>query len=160
MSSLQQTKEQQRAKAAWEAVSEIKSKSKETKEGYSTQAKNFPMMTMTNGLGQSLAFLRAKGKAEHNKAFYQHVSAWVTKEIFNVSDEKLLERLLDSDSNFYRRATTEALAFAVWLKRFAEAELDDKKTNRPAAQDVSETDDAEAEGVGGEPQAQAQKEQE
>ena len=160
MSSLQQTKEQQRAKAAWEAVSEIKEKSKETKEGYSTQAKNFPMMTMTNGLGQSLAFLRAKSKAEHNNAFYQHISAWVTREIFNASNEKLLERLLDSDSNVYRRATTEALAFAVWLKRFAEAELDEKKPSQFAAQNVSGTNDMETEADENKTLSQGKKEQE
>lgn len=131
--SQQQTKEQQRAKAAWQAASEIKSKGKVNREGYSTQAKSFPMLVLTNGLGQALAFLRAKGKAEH-RDYYRHMSTWVTGEIFNTSDEQLLERLLDNNSNIYRRATTEALAFAAWLKRFAEAELDDKKANQPATE--------------------------
>src|SRR5437016_1764005 len=153
MSSLQQTKEQQRAKAAWKAVSEIKGKNKETKEGYSTQAKNFPMMTMTNGLGQSLAFLRAKDKAEHNKAFYQHVSAWVTSQIPNAGDD-LLHYLLNHDSNAYRRATTEALTFAVWLKRFAEAELDEKKVSQPASRTESAISEVESKGMGEEAQAQ------
>lgn len=156
--SLQQTKEQQRAKAAWEAVSEIKGERKETKEGYSTQAKNFPMMTLTNGLGQALAFLRAKGKPEH-QAFYQHVSAWVTNEIFNASDEKLLEHLLERDSNTYRRATTESLAFAMWLKRFAEAELDDKKAKPPAPQNQSDAVEGQAESSSAEAQPDTDEEQ-
>ncbi|MBL8152083.1 MAG: type III-B CRISPR module-associated protein Cmr5 [Blastocatellia bacterium] len=124
MNSLQQTKEQKRAKAAWDDITSIKDKGFDSE--YSATAKNFPMMVLTNGLGQALAFLRAKNKDEH-KSFYKHISCWVTQEIFDKSDEKLLEYLLECDSHIYRRSTTEALAFAVWLKRFAEAELDEKK---------------------------------
>ena len=132
--SQQQTKEQQRAKAAWESIAAVRGKGFNSE--YSSTAKNFPMMTLTNGLGQALAFLRAKGKREH-RAFYHHLSAWVTNQMFPPSDDRLLERLLESESNIYRQATTEALAFAAWLKRFAEAELDDKKPSHPEAQDQS-----------------------
>jgi len=39
------------------------------------------------------------------------------------SNGDLLQWVLENDSVAYRRATTEALAFLTWLKRFAEAEL-------------------------------------
>ena len=128
--------EQERAQTAWEAVAAFKrSHNQDDRDSYAALAKKFPMMVLTNGLGQALAFLRAKGKDEH-KALYRHFSKWVSGEVYGPSDEKLLERLIGaepggSDSNMHRRATVETLAFAGWLKRFVEAELDDT-TNRPA----------------------------
>jgi CRISPR-associated protein Cmr5 len=127
--SAQHTKEQERAAVAWSCVEEVKPKSWQGK--YGAWVKKFPALVLTNGLGHALAFLRSKNK-EHHSALYGHVSSWTTKEIFGVAsgDDKLLERLMGAhpyearaDSDMYRRATTEALAFTVWLKRFAEAEL-------------------------------------
>jgi CRISPR-associated protein Cmr5 len=86
---------------------------------------------LTNGLGQTLAFLCSKGKKEgrfkadsEHAALYRHISKWVAKEMDWGGDD-LLTRLIDEDtgSDDYRRATTETLAYLVWLKRFAEAEL-------------------------------------
>jgi CRISPR-associated protein Cmr5 len=143
--SLQKLIEQERAKAAWDAVTKFKnSHNKSDCESYSTMAKKFPMMALINGLGQALAFLRAKGKAEH-RALYQDFSSWVSGQVYRQSDEKLLERLIGtepggSDSNTYRRATVETLAFAGWLKRFAEAELDDLSNNhnQPADENTAQ----------------------
>jgi CRISPR-associated protein Cmr5 len=125
--SLQRTQDQERAGAAWGDVSSVKGQGYETK--YSSLTKKFPALVLTNGLGQALAFLRAKGKDEH-KVLYRHISVWVSGRIYNgTNDDKLLERLIGGvrgascDSNTYRHATTEALAFISWLKRFAEAEL-------------------------------------
>jgi CRISPR-associated protein Cmr5 len=126
--SLQKTQEQRRAAKAWEQVSGVKGKSHAGK--YGSLAKKFPMLVLTNGLGHALAFLRAKNKA-HHAALYGHLSAWVTEQVYGKGggDEKLLERLIGavsgcaSNSDVYRRATTEALAYIAWIKRFAEAEL-------------------------------------
>lgn len=126
--SLQQTKEQERAAKAWANVTEVKPQNYQGE--YGALAKKFPMLILTNGLGQALAFLRAKDKPQH-RTLYKHISAWVTEQIYVVEsgDDELLERLIgavqgcESNSNIYRRATTETLAFVAWLKRFAEAEL-------------------------------------
>jgi CRISPR-associated protein Cmr5 len=128
------TKDQERASAAWVDISSVKNQSYEMK--YSSLAKKFPALVLTNGLGQALAFLRAKGKDSRGRDrpefqnLYRHISVWVSNQIYNAAnDDKLLERLIggvpgaDCDSNAYRRATTETLAFITWLKRFAEAEL-------------------------------------
>src|SRR5207244_643045 len=102
---------------------------------YGSLAKKFPALVLTNGLGQALAFLRAKGKDSKGRDkpefqnLYRHISIWVSSQIYNQKDGKLLERLIGDvagaacDSNTYRRATAETLAFMTWLKRFAEAEL-------------------------------------
>ena len=87
------------------------------------------MLVLTNGLGQTLAFLRAKGKndsTDEHTMLFQHLSRWVLSQVApaSTSDNRdLLQWVLENDSAAYRRATTEALAFLTWLKRFAEAEL-------------------------------------
>ena len=81
---------------------------------------------MTNGLGQTLAFMLAKGGANRDKPpalLYRHVSEWVTTQFADWHGADLLLKLTESSSEVYRRATTETLAYLVWLKRFAEAML-------------------------------------
>jgi CRISPR-associated protein Cmr5 len=52
------------------------------------------------------------------------VSNWVRQEVKPSSSADLLQWVAnDAETSEYRRATVEALAFLVWLKRFAEAEL-------------------------------------
>jgi CRISPR-associated protein Cmr5 len=130
MSSPQQTVEQRRAADAWVRISsDVKGKKFEGE--YKSLARSLPADILTNGLGQTLAFLCSKGKKDsrfkddsEHATLYQHVSAWVVREMEWGSDD-LLDRLIDENtgSDDYRRATVETLAYLVWLKRFAEAEL-------------------------------------
>jgi CRISPR-associated protein Cmr5 len=97
------------------------------RKGYGSLARKVPMLVLTNGLGQTLAFLRSKGKDdqsdEHNVLF-RHLSAWTLGQVAsNAGNQTLLDWVVNNDSTAYRRATTEALASLTWLKRFAEAEL-------------------------------------
>jgi len=99
------------------------------KKDYSSLARKVPMLVLTNGLGQTLAFLKAKGKndpADEHTVLFRQLSRWVLDQIApntSASIPDLLHWILENDSAAYRRATTEALAFLNWLKRFAEAEL-------------------------------------
>lgn len=117
--SLQQTKEQERAEKAWNCVVSIKDKT--YADEYGSVVKKVPMLILTNGLGQTLAFLKAKGKNkdDEHEAVFSHLSEWVTKEMGWSKD--LLTEIRERNSHDYRRATTEAIAFIGWLKRFAEA---------------------------------------
>lgn len=117
-----QTQEQKRAAKAWDYVTAVRGKNYEGQ--YGGWAKRLPALVLTNGLGQTLAFLRAKGKGPGNapQTLYQHISEWVIDQV-GPGTGSLLEWLLKQDSSTYRRATTETLAFLNWLKRFAEAEL-------------------------------------
>ncbi|MCS7032254.1 MAG: type III-B CRISPR module-associated protein Cmr5, partial [Gloeomargarita sp. SKYG116] len=94
---------------------------------YGSLARKTPTFVLTNGLGQTLAFLKSKGKNDPNNehtVVFRHLSGWVLSQMNgNNRDSNLLDWLLNNDSNAYRRATVEALAFLNWLKRFAEAEL-------------------------------------
>ncbi len=129
--SKQKTKEQERAASAWSVVKTLPNE-KQTKEKYGSTVKKMPAMVLTNGLGATLAFLRAKATHKPdkqptadnkaNRLAYEHVSLWVTREIDGTSGKNLLETICDEDSNYYRRATTESLSYLNWLRRFVEAE--------------------------------------
>jgi CRISPR-associated protein Cmr5 len=99
------------------------------KKGYSSLARKVPMLVLTNGLGQTLAFLKAKGKndpADEHTVLFRHLSEWVLSQVNHSTtgtNGDLLQWVLSNDSAAYRRVTTEALAFLTWLRRFAEAEL-------------------------------------
>lgn len=114
-SSLQQLSDQARASAAWRALDQVTTNQEE----YGSLARRLPALIQTNGLGQTLAFLRSKDKP-HFQQIYQHVSVWVLQHVSGQGDD-LLEWIIGASSNSYRRAAVEAAAYALWLRRFAEA---------------------------------------
>jgi len=140
--SRQKTLDQRRADQAWRDVQEVQQKEEGFRKKYGSLARKAPMLVLTNGLGQTLAFLRSKAKrhepegkrsleAKAHDLLYIQTSRWVLRQLERSQDPAqaqdrdgdLLEWVLRSDSAGYRRATTEALAYLSWLKRFAEAEL-------------------------------------
>jgi len=129
MSSRQRSLEQERAKRAWDCVKEAKGRGQNTAKDYGTQARDLPARLQTNGLGQTLAFLKSKGyengrpKSHGHVLLLEHVSAWVMEQV-GAGDQDLLEWVINSaSSEEYRRVMAEAMALAEWLKRFAESEL-------------------------------------
>lgn len=118
----QQLSEQQRAARAWKNITDVPGQTDETK--YGSLARRFPALLQTNGLGQTLAFLRAKAgqdESDHHHVLYNQASTWVMEHMTG-SQGDLLEWILSESSDAYRRATTEAIAFSIWLRRFAEAQ--------------------------------------
>jgi CRISPR-associated protein Cmr5 len=124
--SLIQTLEQKRASKAWDFVDEVNKKDKDTRKKYRSLALKTPVLILTNGLGQTLAFFKSKMKeskdGEHG-LLYGHLSTWLTNESKIYEPGELVQMVINGDSAKYRQATTEALAFLNWLKRFAEAVL-------------------------------------
>ncbi len=132
----QRTLEQRRAAAAWEYVQQIiKSGDKALQEKYKTLATKSPADIQNNGLGQTIAFWKAKGKVESGKEpnaekiahqkILAHLTDWLkSPDALSLQAGDLVEWVSKTAVvNDYRRTTTEAIAFLVWLKRFAEAEL-------------------------------------
>jgi CRISPR-associated protein Cmr5 len=116
--SRQRSLEQERAKCAWECVQSVNENQKE----YRSLARGAPADIQANGLGQTLAFWKAKKGKEH-QALESAVSSWVAKQL-QIEGQDLLGWITkDATNDDYRRATAEAIAFLTWLKRFAEAEL-------------------------------------
>lgn len=86
--SFQQTKEQQRAKAAWADVQAVDQKPPEVKRKYRGLVLKLPVMILTNGLGQALAFLKSKGKGnadDPHEIVYAHLQNWLFREIRQAS---------------------------------------------------------------------------
>lgn len=124
---LAQLWEQKRARCAWENVQEInRLEDKDSKKRYRTLAQRTPVLVLTNGLGQTAAFLHDENKKDAaEERLYQHLSSWLLGRIGGVRpQEGLLEAITQRwTSAQYRRANDEALVFLTWLKRFAEAVL-------------------------------------
>jgi CRISPR-associated protein Cmr5 len=112
--------EQERAKAAWNCVQQVKEKKFAAE--YRSLARSATADIQANGLGQTLAFWRAKGyengqpkpNSEHC-TLLDHVSRWLAGQL-----KWITQRATTPE---YRVATVEAIAFLNWVKRFAEAEL-------------------------------------
>jgi CRISPR-associated protein Cmr5 len=106
-----------RAKDAWEKIQSVKDQGYRAE--YGSLARKMPTYIQVNGLAQTLAFLKAKGK-EHHTQMFQHLSDWVCSHLKSGTGN-LFDRILIMESQRYRLATSEALAYLQWLKRFAEA---------------------------------------
>lgn len=160
--------EQERGKQAWDDIREVKKPSEETaklleleqdekskkklekllneferlQKEYRSLARGLNAMIQVNGLGQTLGFLKAKGKIKvedgiqkRNAHFYLlvHLTHWMhdhfddtIADAIDSKNDGLLEWVTHTaSSSDYRRATTECLAFGTWLRRFAEGELKD-----------------------------------
>ena len=137
-----QNTEQERGGQAWKNVKAIQQKDKTLQKEYRSLARGLNAMIQINGLGQSLGFLKAKGKGDTNKAHFlllQHLSEWMRNPnhfsatnlaVMSDGQDGLLKWVVDpgTSSADYRRATAECLAFGNWLSRFAEAELEGEES--------------------------------
>jgi CRISPR-associated protein Cmr5 len=139
--SKRQNSEQKRGRQAWKNIQQIKerdsSADKKLEKEYRSLARGLNAMIQINGLGQTLGFFKAKSKNDEKKPHYQlllHLTTWMQEpEHFKASNSNVMKRGYDgllrwvtdpgTSSDDYRRATTECLAFGVWLRRFAEGEL-------------------------------------
>lgn len=119
--SQQRSLEQKRAAAAWDRIQAVSANKNE----YCQAARGAMAEIQINGLGQALAFWNAKAKKEsHYAQLRDDVSSWVMTQVEPSEKRGLLEWIVQSaGTDDYRRATSEAMAFLAWLKRFAEAEL-------------------------------------
>jgi len=124
------TLEQQRARFALEKVDSVRPNGDRAK--YKTQLLKLPARLHTNGLGQTVAFYLASGAASPEARICGWLGEWMRRrEIY--PDNKLLDGITgknDADAvaveRRYRAASVETRALAVWLKRFAEAFLEDR----------------------------------
>ncbi len=139
-----QNSEQERGRQAWDNILAMRNLSDKEQKEYRSWARGLNAMIQINGLGQTLGFLKAKGKDKDkqgkpapNAHFYLlgHLTHWMHGHFNPAIVDYVIEQptskndgLLDwvtrtASSADYRRATTECIAFGSWLRRFAEAEL-------------------------------------
>ncbi len=119
--------EQGRAKYAFEAVSSVNGD--RLKKEYKSAAKKLPVLIKTNGLGQSLAFIKKRNNG-HDR-LYEQIGNWLqavdTKQL--VSTGELVEQVIELKSPVYRQVTVETLALLNWIRRFVDGLMDDVEEN-------------------------------
>lgn len=135
--SLVENIEHERAKEAWNCVNCVNSqKEDEFKKEYRSIVMKLPTMIITNGLGQTLAFLKSKGKGEKNKPeekLYRDIENWLNKRVhWTVTGKlELIEKIIALPSDKFRYVTAETLSFLSWMRRFADAVLPKEDTVLP-----------------------------
>jgi len=123
--------EQGRAEFAYKCVKDAKEQlSKEKQSDYRSYTRKISTMILTNGLAQTLAFVKAKVEEGntyellYNQMRYYLKSENTTRIPMPPDKNKLVEWVISCDSREYRFITQELLAFLNWLKRFAEGMIE------------------------------------
>ena len=90
---------------------------------YKSYVKKIPVIIKTNGLGNTLAFIKSKKDSVYD-IIYGQLSDWLRQDNSGApllpTDRDLLEFILQMDSLQYRQMTTECIALFSWLRRLAE----------------------------------------
>lgn len=129
------TAEQERAKFAYERVQKNRDNGGGVKEkvagDYRQLVVGLPAMIQQCGLGQTMAFLASKERERrHFRMALGDLEEWLKRFDYAKGKDGVLKALMDGDSRNYRMATTEALAYLQWLKRFAEAAIEKPERER------------------------------
>jgi len=130
------TLEQERSNYAFKCVSEIKGVSKIKGKPFEKEASSLisklGTLILTNGLGNTLAFLFAKGK-DHHLEVIVIISNWLLRQEepgfkrdnVKVRIEEIMKKLvLDATVEQYMYYTEETLRLVNWLRRFSDAMLE------------------------------------
>lgn len=114
--------EQMRAAHALEGVkSAIENK---VDKEFVSYASGFPMMIHTNGLGQAVAFYAGKKEKEY-KELLNMLKEWLASTDRPFAGQKdLLNAITNNNMQTYMLAQAEAMAYLVWVKKFAKALID------------------------------------
>lgn len=138
---MSQTLEQNRSKYAFDKISEVKGKSFE--KDFSSLISKLASLILTNGLGNTLAFLFAKGKDHHLRVVYI-LSNWLINNSpigkgnlrdlkpENVKDKTrdILDTLvLNASVEEYIFYTEESIRLINWLRRYSDAMLEKGEVN-------------------------------
>ena len=102
---------------------------------YKTGAKKLPVLIITNGLGQALAYIKTR-----NATLYQDLTDWLHSKGFIQTGDDLVSEVIRMDSNEYRRLTTETLAFLNWVRRFVDGLMPDVEEDDGDSIDYTEAD--------------------
>lgn len=133
-----QTKQQKRAAFALESLQD-KVKQDNVEKKLATFIVGMPNMILSNGLGQSLAFLKAKGKGEHKFVFcvikkylcenYEDVFGKPAQDNFQDDDFNFLKKFTEISQGDYIKMQDETLRMLEWLKRYARAFEKEEKSS-------------------------------
>lgn len=102
---------------------DVSGKDEAYRDAYGSMAFKLPVLIRSAGLAQALAFVEARGRAEHNDLL-DHLAKAVLNDP-SANGELLATRSRDADDlGEYVYLTHEVMAALVWYKRFAQSVLD------------------------------------
>ncbi|NLU33508.1 MAG: type III-B CRISPR module-associated protein Cmr5 [Wolinella succinogenes] len=117
------TIEQERAADALKGIKNAIANGVRRKE-FVSYASGFPMMIHTNGLGQAVAFYAGKKEKEY-KELLNMLKEWLASTDRPFAGEPdLLNAITNNNMQTYMLAQAEAMAYLVWVKKFAKALID------------------------------------
>ncbi|MEM8527888.1 MAG: type III-B CRISPR module-associated protein Cmr5 [Bacteroidota bacterium] len=134
--------EQKRASQAYEYAKQGQKLGASQKDGedsneakeYKSYTKKLAMMIKTNGLGATIAFVKAKSSKAAYRKLYEQLSGWLIEEcpvthfLFENKDKELVEAVIHLPFHEYRTVTVETLALMAWVSRFAEGLIQGEST--------------------------------
>jgi len=125
-----QTIAQCRAKHALERIQQHQKDGENTYGNYVGYVEALPATIIMNGLGQACATLLSKAEGDPNKPhglLYADLQSWLCRNDPTAPYPKaddLMQAIISNDQKRYLHAQAEALAYLVWLKKFACAFLE------------------------------------
>ncbi len=125
--------ERGRAEFAYRCVEEaVKKLDEKRRKEYRSYTRKISTMILSNGLGQTLAFVKAKAKdGNAYELLYAQMTEYMkSNSVVRIQmppdKNELIEWVISCDSKEYRWITQELLAFLNWLKRFAEGMIEEE----------------------------------
>lgn len=126
--------EKGRAEFAYKCVKDAIEKLDEKKrKDYRSYIRKIPQMILSNGLGQTIAFIYAKKeKGNAYELIYNQLTDYLKSEStirisLPADKNELVKWIISLDSQNYQYATEEVLAFLNWLKKFADGMIEIKE---------------------------------
>lgn len=118
---------QERAKYAWLYAQASKTDNK-IAEKYKSHVREFPMLVLTNGLVNAVAFAYEKGNIGRSRTsgdigwelVYNHLERWLKDDcgMNLIQADGLIQELLKCEPDRLRMLSNETISLFTWLKRF------------------------------------------
>jgi len=131
-----QTRSQRLAQLVYTQVAPIQHREEKFRKEYGRLCNRFPVLVLENGLAQTVGFLTGKAGRDPEKAekiFLDHLK----NVLFDHATDNMLSTVLNAELAMYQHYTRQALAAAVWYKRYAEGLLGIDSTGDYAQQEDS-----------------------
>ncbi len=127
----EKTLDQRRAADALKKIRSLEQKGKQAYGKYKSYVKALPANILMSGLGQAVATVRSRrDRAAGYPELYEHLAGWLCGDdedapYRNYPGGDLIQAVVEYDQDNYVRAQAEAMAYLEWLRKFAEAFLED-----------------------------------
>jgi CRISPR-associated protein Cmr5 len=128
--------EHERAKFAMGQVTAAKTTLGDNRKYYRSYVKKMPSLILGSGLIAAMAFCQKQkdeGKSKSYRLMHDSLFNWLkipaNAGLLQTNKAKFLDALLDQNSHQMRLLTAESIALLGWMKRMAEAEIEEEADN-------------------------------